>query len=295
MADATYFNVNGQSLLVKDAEARAKATEALGKDEILYQLALGIYEGRSLASQFASEILDYNGDEAAWFNARIVAGDFDGIYPFDYFDVSLTDGKVFRYRVAAIDPYLHACDQEITTHHAIMVPDQVWPDSVPWNTTNVNQGTSSEKHPYLVSNLHNWEKNTFLALVPTKWKNVLANHRVLLEERYTNGSTLTDSNSWSWADLGKIFSLSETEVYGEVVCGTKQFSKGFDCHFSEFFKNTKHRIRRNAAESRYGWWLRAASGGSSANACNVSYHGNANAIAASHAGVRPLPCFRVGV
>jgi hypothetical protein len=295
MADATYFNVNGQSLLVKDAEARAKATEALGKDEILYQLAIGKYEGRSLASQFASEILDYDGDEAAWFNARIVAGDFAGIYPFDYFDVSLTDGKVFRYRVAALDPYYKAGNPEITKHHAIMVPDQVWPDSVLWNTANTNQGTASEKHPYLVSNLHNWMNNTFYGLIPTKWKSVIETHRTLLEERYSASSQLTASTGWSWADLGKVWSLSEMEVYGDVVWGTPGYSQGMDCHFSEFFKTTAHRIRRNAADARCPWWLRSAHGASASTVCGVNSEGSALDRAPTSSGVRPLPCFRVGV
>ena len=254
----------------------------------------GTYQGVSLVDKFANEISNYS-DEAAWFNARIMSGNFDGICVFDYFDITLTDGKVFRYRVATIDQYLHAGYPEITAHHAIMVPDQVWPDSVPWNTTNVNQGTSSERHPYLVSNLHNWEVNTFYALLPKKWKNVIATHHVLLEERYANGTTLTDSNSWSWADLGKIWSLSETEVYGDVVCGTKLLSKGFDCHFAEFFKYTRHRTRRNASDSRCHWWLRTAAGGSSIGACIVGGDGNADATDTSGAGVRALPCFRVGV
>lgn len=295
MADATYFNVGGQTLLVKDATARAKADTSLSTDEILYQLAIGTYKGRSLASQFASEILDYDGDEAAWFNARIMSGEFDGIYPFDYFDITLTDTKVFRYRVAAIDQYLHAGSPEITDHHAIMVPDQVWPDSVTWNTAATNQGTSSNQFPYLASNLHNWEVNTFYALLPTKWKDVIAPHRLLLEKRYNASSQLTDSTGWDWGDVGKIWSLSETEVYGEVVCGTKQFSKGMDSHFSEFFKTTAQRIRRNFSDSRCYWWVRGAAGGSSSYVCSVRDDGGATAGSATDPYVRPLPCFRVGV
>ena len=213
------------------------------------QVLLGTYPGRDLMVLFADEIAEYT-DEAEWFNARVMSGDITGIRPFDYFDITLTDGKVFRYRCAAYDPYLGACDAEITAHHMIMVPDQVWPDSVPWNTTNTNQGTASEKHPYLASNLHRWEVNTFYPLLPAKWRNVIATHRALLEERYSASSTLTDSTGWSWADLGKVWSLSETEVYGEVVWGTKAWSKGYDCHFATFFALTRHRIRRNFSDAR---------------------------------------------
>ncbi len=258
------------------------------------QLILGTYEGRDLNTVFADEIDNYTSD-AEWFNARIIAGNFTGIRIFDYFDITLTDGKIFRYRVAAIDPYLHAGDTEITKHHIIMVPDQVWPDSIVWNTTNTNQGTASEKHPYLCSNLHTWETNTFYALLPTKWKNVLATHRAILEERYSASSTLTASTSWSWADVGKVFSLSETEVYGQEAWGTKGYSVGIDCHFDTFFKHTKHRIREDHSDARRAWWLRTPSGVSAASACSVSANGGAYSTTASNAYVRALPCFRVGV
>lgn len=256
------------------------------------QLETRDYEGRNLTEVFALEIVGYT-DDAAWFNARIKAGNFDGIFVRDYFDIKLSDGKVMRYRIAAIDPYLHCGDQEITEHHAIMVPDTVWPDSVPWNTTNNNNGNASERHPYLASNLHKWELQTFFPLLPQKWKNVIANHRTLLEERYSASSVLTDSTTWSYADMGKVFSLSETEVYGFNVWGDG-YSVGMDCHFP-LLPDTASRIRRNADGSRCYWWLRSARSGSSANACYVALHGYAHASSASSSAVRPLPCFRVGV
>ena len=110
------------------------------------QLEQRDYDGRNLSEVFALEIVGYT-DDAAWFNARIKAGNFDGIYVKDYFDIKLSDGKVMRYRIGAIDPYLNCCDEEITDHHVMMVPDTVWPDSVVWNTTNNNNGNASEKHP----------------------------------------------------------------------------------------------------------------------------------------------------
>ena len=56
------------------------------------QIVMGIYAGRNLATVFATEIANYT-DEAEWFNTRVVAGDFTGIRIFDYFDITLTDGR----------------------------------------------------------------------------------------------------------------------------------------------------------------------------------------------------------
>ena len=258
------------------------------------QIVMGTYAGRNLATVFATEIANYT-DEAEWFNTRVVAGNFTGIRIFDYFDITLTDGKVFRYRVAAIDPYLYCTDSEIVKHHVIMVPDTVWPDSVKWNTTNTNQGNASSPYPYLVSNLHTWEINTFFPLLPSKWRSVIATHRLLLEQRYSSSSTLTASTGWGWTDVGKVFSLSEVEVFGRCVWGTPKYSEGMDCHFAEFFKTAKHRIRRNSSDSRCNWWERGANGSSSTNALDVTSRGYPSSCAASDADIRALPCFRVGV
>lgn len=270
--------------------ANMQAYEELNKTRF-EQLSMRDYKGRNLAEVFALEIVGYT-DDAAWFNARIKAGNFDGIYERDYFDITLTDGKVFRYRIAALDPYLN-CGDTPQGHHAIMVPDTVWPDSVVWNTTNNNNGTASEHHPYLASNLKSWFNNTFFPLLPQKWKNVIANHRALMEERYSASAALTDSTTWSWVDLGKVFALSETEVYGFNVWGGP-YSVGYDCHFP-LFPDTASRIRRNADGERYTWWLRGAPSGNSTHACYVNYHGYAYSHTTSTTGVRALPCFRVGV
>lgn len=256
------------------------------------QLEQRDYDGRNLSEVFALEIVGYT-DDAAWFNARIKAGNFDGIYVKDYFDIKLSDGKVMRYRIGAIDPYLNCCDEEITDHHVMMVPDTVWPDSVVWNTTNNNNGNASEKHPYLASNLHKWLNQTFFPLLPQKWKNVIANHRTLLEERYSSTAALTESTTWSWADMGKVWALSETEVYGFNVWGNG-YSVGMDCHFP-IFPDTASRIRRNPDGDRFHWWLRGAISGDSTYACNVGGDGYASSYFTSTTGVRPLPCFRVGV
>lgn len=272
--------------------ANMQAYEELNKTRF-EQLSERDYAGRNLSEVFALEIVGYT-DDAAWFNARIKAGNFEGIYIRDYFDIKLSDGKVMRYRIAAIDPYLNCCDTEITEHHVMMVPDTVWPDSVVWNTTNNNNGNASEKHPYLASNLHKWLNQTFFPLLPQKWKNVIANHRTLLEERFSATAALTDSPTWSWADMGKVWALSEVEVYGFPVWGTKGYSVGMDCHFP-LFPDSASRIRRNPDGERCDWWLRGAGSGNSAYACHAGAYGSASHTSASHTGIRALPCFRVGV
>lgn len=237
-----------------------------------------IYRGENLGSFLTDEQKEHIKD-----------GSFKDLYVGDYFDIKLKDGKTFRYRIAHIDPYLHCADQEITQHHMIMVPDQVWPDSVLWNTTNTNNGTAADNHPYTASNLHKWEIGTFLPLMPDEWQAVMVNHRKLLEERFKSGSSLTESTAWSWVDVGKIFSLSETEVYGHHVWGGS-YSVGYDCKL-DLFTDTASRIRRNHNGERYNWLLCGVRSGSSARICAFDHYGAADHRDATNTGIRPLPCF----
>ena len=140
-----------------------------------------------------------------------------------------------------------------------------------------------------MSNLHTWEINTFFPLLPSKWRSVIATHRLLMEKRYSSSSTLSASTDWGWTDVGKVFSLSEVEVFGRCVWGTPKYSEGVDVHFAEFFKSAKHRIRRNFSDSRYGWWGRGADGSSSTYALTVNGYGLPYNTTASNAGVRALP------
>lgn len=157
-----------------------------------------------------------------------------------------------------------------------------------WNTANTNQGTADVKNPYLNSNLKAWEK-LLEACLPEGLTKYLLTQRVLLEERYSASGALSDSNSWSWQDIGKVWSPSEMEVYGCPVWGTKGYSVGFDCQF-DLFRDTAHRLNG----TRCLWWLRSVVGGSSSSVCYVDSNGGADCNSAAAAWVRPRPGFLVG-
>ena len=114
-------------------------------------------------------------------------------------------------------------------------------------------------------------------------------HRVLLEERYSSSGKLTEPSGWSWQDLGKIWSLSEVEVYGLNAWSKPGYGTGFDCQFP-IFRQTKDRIMGG----RITWWLRSVSGSSSSYVCYVSRYGYANYDSPTADWVRPRPCFLVG-
>ena len=298
MADVNYItDKNGNKVNIADLTARTNASTALLESEYNRQLADNVYAGRDISTitALASEIASA-GSIPAFLNARAKAGNFNGLRIGDWTDIVLSSGVTMRYQIAAFDHYYNCADAAMG-HHIVMVPTStpavtgdyaINGSYIYWNTTNTNNGTADESNPYLASNLHAWETGVFLPLMPTAWQNVMRNHRSLVETRYSASGALTDSTSWKWADLGKIWSPSEMEVYGCPIWGTKGYGQGMDSQFP-IFRETKNRIK-----GRIAWWLRSVSGGSSVNACYVSNVGLANYYSPTNTWVRPLPCFLIG-
>ncbi len=347
LASVFKFSIGGTAYNLKDSSARNTANAVTTAEEYDRQHNTNSYAGRSLASVFTNEI--GSTDVYTWLRNRARSANFAGLRIGDYIDVPITAGanvpsQTVRYRIGAIDHY-YQCGDTAKGHHIVMVP--LAPVSVTgdkasntsylqWRDTNDNNGTAEEKHPYLVSKLHDWEINDFLPALPTALQNAIMAQRVLLEERYSNGTAeekhpylvsklhdweindflpalptalqnaimaqrvlleerysssekLTESSDRSWADLGKVWSPSEVEVYGCPVWGTKGYSVGFDSQFP-IFSDTASRI----AGGRAVWWLRSVMGGSSSNACRVSDYGYAGTAAPTHTWIRPLPCFLIG-
>ena len=300
--NAERFSVGGTSYPIIDQTARTNAEAALAGSEYNRLALISKYGGQSIATLLAGEI--GGGTVYDALHKRIAANNFAGLRVGDYIDVPLVSASAVaaqqsvRFLLAHIDPYLY-CGDNSKGHHIAFVASApvavaktvtgVANDSfLMWNTTNTNQGTADQKCPYLNSNLKAWE-TAFEACLPEGLTKYLLTQRVLLEERYSASGALNDSNSWSWQDLGKVFSLSEMEVYGCPVWGTKGYSVGFDCQF-DLFRDTAHRLNG----TRYSWWLRSVMGGSSSHVCDVSYRGLAACTSAASTWVRPRPGLLVG-
>lgn len=303
MAQAKILAVGGTNYEMIDDTARTNATTALNNAEYNRQGLIGKYPGQSLATILAGEV---SGSTTIYdaLHKRVQAANFSGMRVGDYIDVPLVSAsnvaaqQSVRFILAHFDPYYY-CGDNSKGHHIAFVASA--PVAVAktvtgaandsflmWNTANTNQGTANVKNPYLNSNLKAWEK-LFEACLPEGLTKYLLTQRVLLEERYSASGALSDSNSWSWQDIGKVWSPSEMEVYGCPVWGTKGYSVGFDCQF-DLFRDTAHRLNG----TRCAWWLRSVMGGSSSNVCYVNSYGDASCYSATCAWVRPRPGFLVG-
>jgi hypothetical protein len=292
--------VNGTTYIIKDTSARSTANAVTVQEEFDRQLENNVYAGRALTSipGIASEISSA-GSVYKFLHNRASAANFANLRIGDYFDVPVTGYGTIRYRIAGFDHYYN-CGDTAMPHHILCVPSA--PITMPsaseytingsyiyWNATETNQGTAEESSPYLASNLHKWELEEFLPALPSELQGYLKNHRSLVEVRYSASGNLNASTGWKWADLGKVWSPSEVEVYGMVVHGTPVHTQGLDSQFP-IFRETKDRINGG----RVHWWLRVVSGSSASYVCYVYTTGHAYYGSATNTWVRPLPCFLLG-
>ena len=295
MADVTGL----QAALDGIRAAQEAAQDAATEEEYDRQVLAGTYQGRSLMTILGASSW---ADCYAMLSARAKLMDSSGIRIGDYIDVTPTSGTVnsgnaMRYRVAGMGHNYQFGDTACPWAFW-MVPDDpidmtgntyaINTSYIYWNTTENNNGVSGNEYPYLASNLRAWETGQFLPALPTALRNVLVNHRILLEKRYSSSGALKDSTGWDWVDAGKVFSLNEMEVYGCPVWGTKGWSVGEAAQLP-LFRDSRYRVK-----SRAIWWLRSVSSGSSSNVCYVHSSGTADSYSAKYPEVRPRPCFLIG-
>ena len=302
MAELEAFKINDTLYPVKDATARETADKVTTEAEYDRQKGIEQYKGRSLTAVFADEI-GKHANIYAWLSARAKAGNFDGLRIGDYMDVPIRAGanvpaQTLRYHIAAIDPYYNCSDQPMPHHitFAPAAPALVTGSkasngtNIKWNDTATNNGNATHKEPYLASKLHGWEIGDFLPALPTELQAVLINYRSLPEQRYSStNAALTEASGWGWADLGKVWSMSETEAYGFPVWGSKGYSVGMDCPFP-LFTSSSSRLMGYRVLS----WLRSVQGGSASNVCTLDSYGSATYRSAANEGIRPRPCFHLG-
>ena len=241
-----------------------------------------LYEGRELSEYTWAQL-----------KTKCQNADFSDLRVGDYKTITLTGGEVVKMQIAGIDTYYKTTDQQLG-HHIDWISVDCLNDYVQWNTTNNNNGNATSPHPWLVSNVCSYLNNTIYPKLPADVKAVIKNKRSLLESKYSESGTLTDSTSWDWQNMGNLWLPHEYEVFGSVVWGTKGFSQGQAVQYPLFANSDTHRIKGKGNNGgRCGWWLAAVSSGNSTYCCLVSGNGHAGSYLASHTDIGVPVCFRI--
>lgn len=260
--------------------------------DALNQIAAGIYEGMDLTVKFADEIANYT-DEWAWVQARLDAHDVSGMLPGDYIPI-VVGTETHQAQIAGINTYYGTCDSgyEVKYHIDWITRDCYGEAIIRWNTTDNNNGSSTEASPFLASHLNNWLNSTLYGRLEAKLKAVIKEKRILAPTRYQNGSSLTDDNSWAWKTTGKLWVPYETEIFDNVQWSTKGFGESQNVQY-EIFRNSyrARRKKQGPTGARADWWTASALSGNATYAVFVGSYGDSNSSSALTNRYAPV-CFR---
>lgn len=249
--------------------------------------------GQDLSVVLADKISASGGTVYSVLHELVAGEDFSNIMVGDYFNVQVkptyaTSDSSIRLVVAHINPYKGVGKTEIASHIALVSAQPLIVNSrytyvtsgsyLPWNSSNTNNSSNSGRWPYTDSALHEWEAGLGGIDLPSDFTRYLIDRQAYLEKRSGSSSDSTDN---SWTSLGKIWSLSEKEVFGCDVFGTKGYSVGADVQFDLFKSGGALTGGKNP------WWLRTVAGGSTTKACYVDSTGAPMTKDVNSADVRP--------
>ena len=320
------INLSGVNFPIEDTTARAAATAAQNAaNNALSQANAGgdpSTLGANAQTQFAAEInaAPFSGNVWAWIQARIKAGNFDGLAIGDFIPFT-ADGNNYKAEIAGINTYKRYGDVEVGNHIDFITRD-CHPTAFLWNRANYNNGTTVSSYPWLASDIYarlnslqmnvpNATTHTpalvsadyrtvggILNTLPTALQNVIVTKRVLLPMRYTAGALLIDDNSWGWVDAGKLWLPSEMEVYGTNAWGTlNPANPGWSVGGFQQYPIFAHNMRRvkgaGDGGARSAWWLLSTRGGLSTIVAIVGNGGYASNANATSTAIRVPLCFRI--
>lgn len=126
---------------------------------------------------------------------------------------------------------------------------------------------------------------------PQKLKDVIIPKRFYAPKRYSTSGVLSSTNDAGFTDLGNVWFLSETEVYGQSIRSTSNYDSSGSVQYP-YFSYSMNRVKKQGANRR-GYWLMAPANGSSASWCCVTSSGFAISYVSSYAYMYYHVCFRV--
>lgn len=278
----------------------ANGTKKITKAELLRELAPNDYMnvGRDLTAVFASEIANYS-DEWAWIQARLDAHNLDDLFEGDYIPVTMTTGEIIEMQIAGINTYLNIFSGAVHPHIDWISRDSLATTHA-WNTTNNNNGDSTEAQPFMASALYKWLNTTvsgdstsnILSKLPQKVRNAIAPKRLYMPTRYTNGSSLTDDNSWADKSFTGLWLPFEGEIFEHCSWSTRGYGTAAMRQYGLFKSSWKAVMKRTGRGGSFGnWWTASASSGYATSSVIVSADGLSHRYYASIAYGVPV-CFR---
>ena len=177
--------------------------------------------GRNLEVVYADEIANYS-NVWAWIQARLDAHNVDDLKPGDYILVTLTSGEIVEMQIAGIDTHLNIFSGAVHTHIDWISRDCL-ATTHNWNTSNDNNGTSTEAQPFMASAVYAWLESEIYPKLPQAVRNVIKGKKLYMPTRYSASGKITDDNSWADKTFPHLWLPFEGEIFDHISWSTKGF------------------------------------------------------------------------
>ena len=269
IADANLIPVHDGTGLKKITFANLKAKTIEGTENKIAPLLFNnagahnaIYRGKNLGTSVTT----------AQYNA-IKAGTFDDLYIGDYWVINGV-----TWRIAAFDYYLCCGDTDLTTHHAVIVPDSSLYNHV-MNDTNTTEGG------YVGSKMYREGLESAKTTIKAAFSGHVLSHRIYLTNAVANGKP----SAGAWCD-SEVDLMCEEMVYS---CGIfRPTSDGSNVPANYRVEKSQLPLfahRPDLISNRITYWLRDVV--TAAHFAYVGINGDATYDGASASlGVRPAFC-----
>jgi len=246
-----------------------------------------IYNGLSRTDRFPIDGLGRSLNSMTWASLSTIAkagtAAANNIMVGDYKDTTCM-GSAVRMQIAGIDTYYNTGDTAIG-HHIDWISVGLLGTGHVMNSTNTNNGTETSHSPWLASEMYTWlNGDEVYGTLDSDLQSVIVTKRTIMEYRYSANGTLTDSTSWEWEDIGKLWLPTEFEVFGTSIWSDQTWGSQQAMQYPLFANNWKSRLKGKNSTSPAGrgtWWLASAQAGSSTDFCGVGSRGHAYYSAAS--------------
>lgn len=248
-------------------------------DARMKEVQAGTYKGKVPSADFEpltgwKPFADYGSSPAEIISNAAKANDFQALFPGDYLNATVS-GTSFKFTIASLD---HLLGSQNTAHHAYMVADKLWKNTV----------FSSSNNTYQNSTIWS-ENNNFYNAMPSDLKPYVLNIKRPWWNYSGSYSTLTC----------RVFQPTEIEAFGSkqysaetVVNQGATGSQVPNHHLQYVFKDNNARIRKLNNSTQWYWLASAYSG--IADSVPVVYTDGAAAIGNYTDSGGLLPCFCIG-
>jgi len=245
----------------------------------------GIYRGKNLTGVYTDSEL----------HAMIADGSFKDLFIGDYIEKQITTSyggtETVRFIFAGFDIFLHNGGTEVTSHHAVLVPEDCFKTKAAMNSSNTTA------NGYNGSAMKTTVLPVYAAAIKSAFSNFVLTHQRLLSNAIsTSGASMAGAgftgyaSGWSWYDVD-ICLMNEVQLYGAKVCSSSFYDVGDgNLQFPLFALDPTKKVAgcglNAGTEGRSAFWLSAVV--SATHFAYCGYDGTAYYYGASNSlGVRP--------